>query len=176
MYKAPNLMKLCTALLYARHNKRVRVVSEHTAVLVSLENESTMTRRCLFAVLLLLLTGETMPPLLGQTSVRHTPTASFTPVTPKRLINAETEPQNWMMYCGNYKSQRYSRLDQVNRLNVAQLEIQWVHQLQALDQAETTPLVIDGGMYITESPSPSSQSTRQAADHTGDTSTNYLTS
>ena len=77
----------------------------------------------------------------------------FTPVTPERLLNAEAEPHNWLMYSGNYKSQRYSALDQIDRRNAADLEIQWVYQLQVLDRAETTPLVVDGVMYITESPS-----------------------
>ena len=78
---------------------------------------------------------------------------AFTPVTAERLVNAEDEPHNWLMYSGNYKAQRYSRLDQIDRRNVAGLEIAWVYQLQALDRAETTPLVVDGVMYITESPS-----------------------
>ena len=82
-----------------------------------------------------------------------TPAPPFTPVTPERLLNAEAEPHNWLMYSGNYKSQRYSALDQIDRRNAADLEIQWVYQLQVLDRAETTPLVVDGVMYITESPS-----------------------
>ena len=75
------------------------------------------------------------------------------PVTPERLANAEAEPQNWLMYSGGYKSQRYSRLDQIDRGSVANLRVHWVHQLQTLDRAETTPLVADGMMFVTESPS-----------------------
>ena len=78
---------------------------------------------------------------------------AFSPVTAERLVNAEAEPHNWLMYSGNYYAQRYSDLDQINRRNVAGLEIAWVYQLQVLDWAETTPLVVDGVMFITESPS-----------------------
>ena len=78
---------------------------------------------------------------------------SFTPVSSDRLLNAESEPQNWLMYSGNYKAQRYSALTQLDRRNVEELEIAWVHQLSVLDRAETTPLVVDGVMFITESPS-----------------------
>ena len=67
----------------------------------------------------------------------ETPIAPFTPVTAERLLNAEDEPHNWLMYSGNYKSQRYSGLDQIDRGNAAKLEIQWVHQLSVLDRAET---------------------------------------
>lgn len=77
----------------------------------------------------------------------------FNPVSSDRLLNAESEPQNWLMYSGNYKAQRYSALNQLDRRNVAELEIAWVHQLSVLDRAETTPLVVDGVMFITESPS-----------------------
>ena len=82
-----------------------------------------------------------------------TPGPAFRPVTAQRLVNAEAEPHNWLMYSGNYSAQRYSGLDQISRDNVVGLEIAWVHQLQVLDRAETTPLVVDGVMFITESPS-----------------------
>ena len=89
----------------------------------------------------------------AQQSGDDTVVPSFNPVTAERLVNADAEPHNWLMYSGNYMSQRYSGLTQIDRNNVDGLEIAWVHQLQALDRAETTPLVVDGVMYITESPS-----------------------
>ena len=81
------------------------------------------------------------------------PAPPFNPVTAERLVNAVDEPENWLMYSGDYKSRRYTALDQVHGRNVDGLEIQWVYQLGTLDRAETTPLVVDGVMYITESPS-----------------------
>ena len=75
------------------------------------------------------------------------------PVTNERLLNSAAEPHNWLMYSGNYASQRYSELDQINNTNAGQLKMQWAFQLRALDRAETTPLVIDGVMYVTEAPS-----------------------
>jgi len=71
----------------------------------------------------------------------------------ERLRNTSREPGNWLMYSGAYNSQRYSALDQIDVRNVKTLQPLWVHQLEALDKAETTPLVVDGVMYITESPS-----------------------
>ena len=78
---------------------------------------------------------------------------TLNPVTPDRLVNSAAEPQNWLMYSGDYKSRRYSGLNQVHRKNASRLQMQWVYQLGALDRAETTPLVVDGVMYITEAPS-----------------------
>ena len=78
---------------------------------------------------------------------------SFSPVTWERLLNAADEPHNWLMYSGTFDSQRFSRLDQVHNRNVSGLELKWAYQLSASDRAETTPLVVDGVMFITEAPS-----------------------
>ena len=77
----------------------------------------------------------------------------FEPVTWERLVNAVDEPHNWLMYNGTFDSKRFSRLDQVNTTNVADLELKWAYSIRAIDRAETTPLVVDGVMFITESPS-----------------------
>lgn len=70
-------------------------------------------------------------------------------VTSERLLNAEKEPQNWLMYNGNYSGLRYSTLDQVNAANAASLVPKWVFQTMAEGKFETTPLVVDGVMYAT---------------------------
>jgi alcohol dehydrogenase (cytochrome c) len=74
-------------------------------------------------------------------------------VTFERIRRAELEPGNWLTYSGNYSAHRYSALDQITSQNVKNLRPLWVHQIDALDKAETTPLVVDGVMYATESPS-----------------------
>jgi alcohol dehydrogenase (cytochrome c) len=73
-------------------------------------------------------------------------------VTPERLLHANDEPQNWLTYSGSYASQRYSLLKQVDPANVKNLELKWVFQAQSLQKFETTPLVVDGIMYLTQSP------------------------
>ena len=90
-------------------------------------------------------------PLQAQSPAEGTP--MFTPVTWERLVNAADEPHNWLMYNGTLDSQRFSRLDRIDRSNVADLELKWAHHIPQLDRAETTPLVVDGVMFITESPS-----------------------
>ena len=77
----------------------------------------------------------------------------FEPVTWDRLVHAAAEPHNWLMYNGTLDSKRFSHLDQVDTSNVANLELKWAYNIRALDRAETTPLVVDGVMFITESPS-----------------------
>ena len=78
---------------------------------------------------------------------------AFSPVTWERLVNAADEPENWMMYSGTLDSQRYSRLDQINKDNVSDLEMKWSYQIPVIDRAETVPTVVDGIMFITEAPS-----------------------
>lgn len=79
------------------------------------------------------------------------PGALFAQVTSERLLRAPSEPQNWLTYSGSYMSQRYSPLQQVNPTNVKDLDLQWVFQAQSLQKFETTPLVVDGVMYLTQS-------------------------
>jgi len=74
-------------------------------------------------------------------------------VTFERIRHAEKEPGNWLTYSGNYSAHRYSALEQITPENAGKLRPEWVYQLNALDKNETTPLVVDGVMYVTESPS-----------------------
>ena len=74
-------------------------------------------------------------------------------VTFERLLNAADEPQNWLTYSGNYDSTRHTALEQITTDNVDSLELQWVfQQTQSLQVFQTTPLVVDGIMYLTEAP------------------------
>jgi len=98
-----------------------------------------------------LATAPAAVPLHAQAPAEGAP--MFTPVTWERLVNAADEPHNWLMYNGTLDSQRFSRLDRIDRSNVADLELKWAHHIPQLDRAETTPLVVDGVMFITESPS-----------------------
>ena len=74
-------------------------------------------------------------------------------VTSERIRNSEREPGNWLTYSGNYRGYRYSPLDQINTENVARLKPIWMYQISDLNQFETTPLVVDGILYISEPPS-----------------------
>jgi alcohol dehydrogenase (cytochrome c) len=74
-------------------------------------------------------------------------------VTYDRLLNAGSDLANWLTYSGAYRGWRYSGLEQVRRENVQKLKVKWVYQMHTTHIVETTPLVIDGVMYISEPPS-----------------------
>jgi len=56
------------------------------------------------------------------------------------------------MYNGNYAGHHYSGLTQIDPANAAQLGLSWVFQARSLEKFESTPVVIDGVMYVTEAP------------------------
>jgi alcohol dehydrogenase (cytochrome c) len=73
-------------------------------------------------------------------------------VTADRLLRAADEPHNWLTYSGGYASQRHSLLRQIEPGNVANLELKWMLPNQVFGAWQSTPLVVDGVMYLTQRP------------------------
>jgi PQQ-dependent dehydrogenase (methanol/ethanol family) len=63
-----------------------------------------------------------------------------------RVVTAK--PGDWPSYNGEVQGNRHSPLDQINLRNVTKLQLQWTYQLP-YSPLETTPLVVDGFMYVT---------------------------
>jgi len=78
--------------------------------------------------------------------------AVYGQVSYERIRRAESEPGNWLTYSGNYQSHRHSLLTQINLGNVARLKPAWVYQIRNAREVETSPIVLDGVLYITEKP------------------------
>jgi PQQ-dependent dehydrogenase (methanol/ethanol family) len=55
---------------------------------------------------------------------------------------------NWPTYSGSLKGNRHSALTEINRENVARLRLDWSYSIPYFG-LETTPLVMDGVMYVT---------------------------
>jgi alcohol dehydrogenase (cytochrome c) len=73
----------------------------------------------------------------------------YAQVTPQRLLESAKEPQNWLMYSGDYSGHRHSALDQITAANASALVPKWAYQTMASGKFETTPLVVDGVLYGT---------------------------
>ena len=78
-------------------------------------------------------------------------------VNRERLINAQNEPQNWLMMNGDYGSTRYSRLTQITRDNVKNLRLVWGMALGGMadvgqngPENEVNPLIDNGFMYTAD--------------------------
>src|SRR5882757_10345324 len=74
-----------------------------------------------------------------------------------RLVNAQNEPQNWLMMNGDYGSQRYSKLTQINRNNVKTLRLAWALALGGMQdvgqngpESEVHPLIDNGFLYTSD--------------------------
>ena len=78
-------------------------------------------------------------------------------VNKDRLLNAQNEPQNWLMMNGDYGSTRYSKLSQINRENVRNLRMVWALALGGMQDVgqngpenEVNPLIDNGFMYTSD--------------------------
>ncbi len=89
---------------------------------------------------------------LAGTSVAQSPATNGLPISAERLLAATAEPGNWLMYSGDYRSHHYSTLDQITVDNVHRLRARWIYQMHR-SKVETTPIVVDGVMYVTRPPS-----------------------
>ncbi len=77
-------------------------------------------------------------------------------VTYERILDARSEPENWLTYYGAYNGQRYSPLDQINTENVKRIGPAWMFQAGTSGMIagastyafEAAPIVVDGVMYV----------------------------
>ena len=64
------------------------------------------------------------------------------------LMQMQKDANQWVMPAGNYSSQRYSTLDQINASNVAKLHPVWTFSTGVLRGHEGGPLVVGDVMYL----------------------------
>ena len=70
----------------------------------------------------------------------------------QRIVDARNEPGSWLTYSGNYQGHRFSSLKEITPANVSRLKTTWVYQIDGRGRFETSPIVADGIMYVTEPP------------------------
>src|SRR5712672_3768120 len=91
--------------------------------------------------------------LLASSVLAMTSSAFAAGVTPERLLNADKEPQNWLMNHRTYDAQRYSPLDKINKSNVKSLKLAYAVAIggtSANENLESTPLAEDGYLYVVD--------------------------
>jgi outer membrane protein assembly factor BamB len=82
--------------------------------------------------------------VLGSFPVLHTAQTSRS-----TGLQAAPEYRTWPVYGGGPDQIRYSRLDQINRSNVHQLEVAWTFDPEETGGLQTNPIVVDGVVYTT---------------------------
>ena len=70
----------------------------------------------------------------------------------ERLSRAEREPHNWLTYWGSYRAEHFSELTQIDRRNVSTLQARWAVPMPGSSPLESTPLVVDGILYVSGPP------------------------
>ena len=63
-------------------------------------------------------------------------------------MNLASDAKNWAMPTGDYANTRYSKLNQINKDNVKDLQVKWTMSTGVLRGHEGGPLVIGDVMYI----------------------------
>jgi PQQ-dependent dehydrogenase (methanol/ethanol family) len=84
---------------------------------------------------------------------RAAPKASITPanVTQPMLDAAANDRNNFLHTNGDYTQKRYYPANQINTGNVRRLRPAWIFQTEVKESMETTPIVVNGVMYVTTS-------------------------
>ena len=72
-------------------------------------------------------------------------------VTAERLVNAASEPGQWMTYGGTYSEQRFSPLRQITADNIGKLGLQWFADYETNQNQHGSPLYVDGVIYVSTS-------------------------
>jgi PQQ-dependent dehydrogenase (methanol/ethanol family) len=72
-------------------------------------------------------------------------------VTQDMLNRAAGDGNNFLHTNGNYHQTRYYPNRQINTSNVSKLRPAWIFQTEVVDSMETTPIVVNGVMYVTTS-------------------------
>jgi len=75
------------------------------------------------------------------------------PVSYNRLLNAQSEPHNWLLPYGSYNNNNHSNLSQINKSNVYDLRVKFLHSIGGADfqtdaRFQASPVVNDGYMFI----------------------------
>ncbi len=74
---------------------------------------------------------------------------AFAAVTDARLNDAAATPAEWLGYGFDREETRHSPLTGITKENISDLGVAWTYDLATSRGVESTPIVIDGVMYVT---------------------------
>jgi len=77
--------------------------------------------------------------------------ATLAPVSQDVLNKADKDASNFLLTNGNYAQTRFYPAKQINRSNVKNLHVAWIFQTEVKESIETSPIIVNGVMYVTTS-------------------------
>src|SRR6478735_10065960 len=114
-----------------------------------------MGKRAVFAAALAGVASFLIGPAFAQETkqeAKKTPSqARVSPVTQDQLNAADKNAKNFLLTNVNYAQTRFHPARQIGRDNVKNLHVAWIFQTDVKESLETSPIVLDGVMYVTTS-------------------------
>lgn len=85
----------------------------------------------------------------GHAMVAAADESQYVDETHKAIAENRDTGKNWPAHGFDYQEQRFSPLDEINTKNVKDLKLEWSYNLGSSRGVESTPIVLDGVMYVT---------------------------
>jgi alcohol dehydrogenase (cytochrome c) len=127
------------------YHKPIKIVSTRKYNMLGFLSRPYLTSRCAPLACFLILQGFISP--VSAQSAADSLLRDLSPVTDSMLMSPPAE--DWLMWRRTYDLSGHSPLSQINRGNVADLDVAWSVEL-GMGTSITTPLVHDGVMFIAD--------------------------
>src|SRR3984957_13538564 len=122
-----------------------------STIIIGAGNINRFSFVCAAIGLVGLLTGPSTAQETKQEAKSASGQAKVSPVTQQQLNEADKNTENFLLTNGNYAQTRFHPARQIERGNVKNLHVAWIFQTDVKESLETSPIVVDGVMYVTTS-------------------------
>ena len=111
--------------------------------------KDVIVRACMGAAIVCCAVSAASAQEIEQSTAKGATTAPATAVTQEQLSAAASDANNFLHTNGNYDQTRYFPGKQIDTSNVGKLHPAWIFQTEVKELLETTPIVVNGVMYVT---------------------------
>ncbi len=115
------------------------------------QTKDAMVRACIGAAILCCGMSAASAQEIEQSTAKAAASAPTPSVTQEQLSAAANDANNFLHTNGNYDQTRYFPGKQIDTSNVGKLHPAWIFQTEVKESLETTPIVVNGVMYVTTS-------------------------
>ena len=112
-------------------------------------SKDVIVRACIGAVMVCCAASAASAQEVEQSTTKGATSAPATTVTQEQLSAAASDANNFLHTNGNYDQTRYFAGKQIDTTNVGKLHPAWIFQTEVKESLETTPIVVNGVMYVT---------------------------
>ena len=113
------------------------------------KTKDVIVRACLGAAIVCCAVSTASAQEIEQSAAKAATSAPATTVTQEQLSAAASDANNFLHTNGNYDQTRYFPGKQIDTSNVGKLHPAWIFQTEVKESLETTPIVVNGVMYVT---------------------------